>query len=151
MSSTRQSTGRSRRSDNNERESQEGNDNNSSRVNRHQGHHSRGHRKQFYSTFQTEGFNNVAHNSPRPTVPETVPSVCPAILRPAIMRHSVTGLRIPRVGSIPTTILEMRTSTHSSRSSIPQVMSPVPENQIHEIRSSGINNPGTTYSSNNCC
>ena len=53
------------------------------------------------------------------------------------MRHSVTGLRIPRAGSIPTTTLEMRTSTHTSRSPIPQVISPVPENEIHEIRSSG--------------
>ena len=46
-------------------------------------------------------------------------------------------MRIPRVGSIPTTTLEMRLSTSTRRSPTPQVMSPVPENQIHEIRSSG--------------
>ena len=70
-------------------------------------------------------------------MPETVPSISPAILKPAVIRHSVTGLRIPKVGSIPTTTLEIRLSAHTRRSPIPQVMSPVIENQSHEIRSSG--------------
>ena len=86
---------------------------------------------------QTEGPNNEAHNSPRPTVPETVTSMSPAILRPAVIRHSVTGLRIPGVGSIPTTTLETRMSAHTRRSPIPQVMSQVTENQRHEIRLNG--------------
>ena len=127
VSSTRQSTGRFRRSDDNERDIQEGNDDNICRVNRHQGHHSREHREQFYRTFHKS--TNIAHNSPRPIVQETAPSISPAILRPVILTHSVTGLRIPRVGSIPTTTPEMRISTgsqtHASRYT------------SHEIRSSG--------------
>ena len=70
-------------------------------------------------------------------MPETVPPIRPAILRPAVIRHNGIGLRIPRVGSIPTTTLEMRLSAHTRRSPIPQVMSPVTENQRHEIRLSG--------------
>ena len=77
MSSTRQSGGRPRMSDSSEKDGQQGDDN---RVNRHQGHHSREFREQFYRTYQTEGPNNEAHNSPRPTVPEIVPPIRPAIL-----------------------------------------------------------------------
>ena len=54
-----------------------------------------------------------------------------------MIRHSFTGLGIPRIGSIPTTTLEMRLSAHTRRSPIPQVRSPVTENQRHEIRSTG--------------
>ena len=70
-------------------------------------------------------------------MPETVTPMSPAILRPAVIRHSVTGLRIPRVGSIPTTTLEMRMSAHTRRSPVPQVMSQVIENQRHGIRLNG--------------
>ena len=131
MSSTRQSGGRPRTS---ERDGQQRDEN---RANRHQGHHSREYREEFYRTIQTEGPNNNAHNSPKPTVPETVTPMSPAILRPAVIRHSVTGLRIPRVGSIPTTTLEMRMSAHTRRSPIPQEMSQVTENQRHGIRLNG--------------
>ena len=66
------------------------------------------------------------NNSPGPavTVPETVTPMFPAILRLSVIRHSVTGLRIPRVGSMPTSTLEMRISAQTRRSPIP---SPVPQ------------------------
>ena len=54
---------------------------------------------------------------------ETVTPMSPAILRPSVIRHSVTGLRIPRVGSNPTATLEMRMSAQPRRSPVPQVMS----------------------------
>ena len=72
-----------------------------------------------------------------PTVPETVKPVSPAILRPSVIRHSVTGLRISRVGSIPTTTLEMRMSAPTRRSPITQVMSHRTENQRYGIRLNG--------------
>ena len=97
VSSTRQSGGRPRTSDSSERDGQQGDEN---RAKRHQGHHSREYREEFYRINQTEGPYNEAHKSPRPTVLETVTPMSPAILRPAV----ITGLRIPRVGSIPTTI-----------------------------------------------
>ena len=131
MSSTRQSGGRPRTSDSSERDGQQGDEN---RVNRHEGQHSREYREEFYTTNQIEEPNN---NSPGPTVPETVTLMSPAILRPSVIRHSVTGLRIPRVGSIPTTTLEMRMSAQTRRSPIPQVMSHGTENQRHGIRLNG--------------
>ena len=70
-------------------------------------------------------------------MPETVTPMSPAILRPSVIRHSVTGLRIPRVGSIPTTTLEMRMSAQTRRSSIPRVMRHGSENQRHGIRLNG--------------
>ena len=134
MSSTRQSSSRSRISDNSERDVQQGDVN---RVNRQQGLHSREYREQFYRIYQTEGPDNGAHNNPRPTVPDIVPQMRSAILRPAVIRHSVTGLRIQRVGSIPTTTLEKRLSAHLRRCPIPQVRSPATENQKHETGLSG--------------
>ena len=132
MSLTRQSTSRHRRNDNNERDNQGVNDD----YNRHQGHHSREYREQFCRTFQTsEGTTDTAHISPRPIVPVTAPTIRPSILRPAVLRYSITGLKIPRVGSIPNTTLKMRISpgsqAHTRRPVIQQA-----ESQIHILRSS---------------
>ena len=84
----------------------------------------------------SEGSINTAHISSRPILPVTAPTIGPAILRPAILRHSVTGLRIPRAGSIPTTILEMRISTGSQAHTSRPIFQ-YAESQTHELRSSG--------------
>ena len=128
MSSTRQSGGRSRTSESSERDVQQGDEN---RANRHQGQHSRENREEFYRRNQTGEPN---YNSSGPTVPETTTPMSPAIVRPSIIRHSVTGLRIPRVGSIPTSTLEMRMSAQTRRSPVPQAMSHGTETQRHGTR-----------------
>ena len=123
-----QSGGRSRTSDSSERDGQQGDEN---RANRHQGQHSRESREEFYRRNQTGESNN---NSPGPTVPEPVTPMSPAILRPSIIRHSVTGLRIPRVGSISTSTMERRIPLQTRRSPIP---SPVPQAMRPGIETSG--------------
>ena len=111
MSSTRRSGGRSRTSESSERGGQQGEEN---RANRHQGQHSRESREEYYRRNQTgESNNNIP--GPAVTVPETVTPMAPAIMRPVI-RHSVTGLRIPRVGSIQTSTLERRITAQIRRS-----------------------------------
>ena len=117
MSSTRRSGGRPRTSGRSDREEQQGEEN---RANRHQGHHSREYREEYYRNNEIEEPNN---NSV-PIVPQTVTPMGPAILRPSIIRHSVTGLRIPRVGSVPTSTLEMR-------------MSSMPQGRIHDHQRHG--------------
>ena len=118
MSSTRRSGGRSRTSNSSERDGQQGDEN---RANRHQSQHSRESREEFYRRNQT-GETNDNILGPVVTVPETVTPMAPAIMRPVI-RHSVTGLRIPRVGSIPISTMERRISAQTRRFPTPSPVS----------------------------